>query len=287
MANQRHLKRAVLVSAADHGIGRETALWLGERGHHVLAVGNDLRAMDDMPRETAPGGLVEIMALKSNDAAAYEQAVARAVTLFGRLDAIICAGGAARRGPVEEVSDGTALELLTDNYLAPLRLIRPAARLFRQQHHGRIVCLSAGTGRIAMPMSGPYCASRFALEGLCDALRLELRGFGVDVSLIEPGLVRDRVAIDGGTNEPVAALFEVPDDSPYATMARALTTAYNELLLKAARPLDVARVIERAITVKRPKPRYAVTRGMAALLLARKLLPDRMLDRRLSKALGL
>ena len=273
------------MSAADHGIGREAALWLGERGHQVLAVGAQLSAMEDMPRETAPGGLIEVMALKSDDSTAYSQAVTKAVSLFGHLDAIVCAGGAARRGPVEEVSDATALELLTDNYLAPLRLIRPAARLFRQQQRGRIVCLSAGTGRIAMPMSGPYCASRFALEGLCDALRLELRGFGVDVSLIELGLVRDRV--QGETHESPQLLFEVPGDSPYAAMAEALTTTYRELLLKAAQPLDVARVIERAITVKRPKPRYAVTRGMAALLLARKLLPDRLLDRRLAKALGL
>jgi NAD(P)-dependent dehydrogenase (short-subunit alcohol dehydrogenase family) len=243
--------------------------------------------MDDMPRETAPGGLVEVMALATSDAGAYEQTVARAVSLFGRLDAIICAGGAARRGPVEEVSDDTALELLADNYLAPLRLIRPAARLFRQQGHGRIICLSAGTGRIAMPMSGPYCASRFALEGLCDALRLELRGFGVDVSLIEPGLVQDRVLGDAHVDDAPRSLFEVPGDSPYAAMAEALSSAYSELLLKAASPLDVARVIERAISVKRPKPRYAVTRGMAALLLARKLLPDRMLDHRLAKALGL
>jgi NAD(P)-dependent dehydrogenase (short-subunit alcohol dehydrogenase family) len=243
--------------------------------------------MGDMPRETAPGGLVEVMALSADDSGAHARTVARSVELFGRLDAIVCAGGAARRGPVEEVSDSTALELLTDNYLAPLRLIRPAARVFRQQGHGRIVCLSAGTGRIAMPMSGPYCASRYALEGLCDALRLELRGFGVDVSLIEPGLVRDRFLGEGSVADPDQPLFEVRAESPYASMAEALTEAYTELLGKAARPLDVARVIERAITVKRPKARYAVTRGMAALLLARKLLPDRMLDHRLAKALGL
>lgn len=287
MARRTQPKRCVLVSAADRSVGRETALWLGERGHKVLAGGAALDAMADMPRETGPGGLVEIVHLDPDDSSSCEAAVNRAGQLFGHLDAIVCAGGASRRGPVEEVSDETAVALLRDNYLGPLRLIRPASAVLRRQGHGVIVCLSTATGRVAMPMSGPYCASRYALEGLCDALRLELRGFGVHVALIEPGLVRDRVltgATEAGAKAPI---FEVPKDSPYAGMASVLTDAYHELLQKAATPVDVARVIERALQAKRPKPRYAVTRGMAALLLARKLLPDRMVDRRLAKALGL
>lgn len=287
MAPRKQPARVVLVSAADRSVGRETALWLGERGHRVLAGGADLGAMEDMPRETAPGGLVEIIHLDPDDSSACEAAVARAVTLFGRLDGIVCAGGVARRGPVEEVSDETAVALLRDNYLGPLRLIRPASAVFRSQGHGIIICLSTATGRVAMPMSGPYCASRYALEGLCDALRLELRGFGVHVALIEPGLVRDRIVTDDARPSTGDQLFEVPADSPYAEMSNILSAAYRELLQKAANPVDVARVIERALQAKRPKPRYAVTRGMAALLLARKLLPDRMVDRRLARALGL
>ena len=282
MAYGRHPARVILVSDADRSVGRETALLLGERGHRVLAGGADLSVMEDMPRETAPGGLIEVTRLDPADAQSCEAGVAKVQELFGRLDAIVCAGGVARRGPVEEVSDETALSLLKDNYLGPLRLIRPAAAVFRAQEQGRIICLSTATGRIAMPMAGPYCASRYALEGLCDALRLELRGFGVHVALIEPGLIRDRI----GTDAP-QQLFEVPTESPYAGMARVLTAAYDELLKKAATSTDVARVIERAIVVKRPKARYTVTRGTAALLLARKLLPDRMVDRRLAKALRL
>ena len=243
--------------------------------------------MADMPRETAPGGLIEIAPMSKQAPDSYQAAVDQAISLYGGLDAIICAGGVARRGPVEEVSDETALALLDDNYLAPLRLIRPASKVFRIQGRGLIICLSAGTGRIAMPMSGPYSASRYALEGLCDALRLELRPFAVQVSLIEQGLVRDRVVPEGkGLGEP-EQLFEVPSDSPYAAIASSLTESYQEFLAKAARPVDVARVIERALVAKRPKPRYAVTRGMAALLLARKLLSDRAMDKRLAKALGL
>ena len=107
------------------------------------------------------------------------------------------------------------------------------------------------------------------------------------MALIEPGLVRDRVVVGGANTDSRDQLFEVPDDSPYAEMSSVLTDTYRELLQKAASPVDVARVIERALLAKRPKPRYAVTRGMAALLLARKLLPDRMVDSRLAKALGL
>ena len=210
MVTQRTKARRVVVSAADHGIGRETAIWLSERGHHVLALGRDLSLMEDMPRETAPGGLLEINPYSPAESDAHTHALQRAVALFGGLDAVVCTGGVARRGPVEEVSDESAMTLLRENYLEPLRLIRPASRVFREAGHGRIICLSAGTGRIAMPMSGPYSASRYALEGLCDALRLELRTFGVHVALIEPGLVRDRVIED----EKTTRLFEAPPQSP-------------------------------------------------------------------------
>ena len=89
VARGRHPARALLVSAADRGVVREAALWLGERGHRVLAGGADLGAMEDMPRETAPGGLVEIVRLDPDDSSDCEAAVARAVGLFGRLDGIV------------------------------------------------------------------------------------------------------------------------------------------------------------------------------------------------------
>ena len=147
-----------------------------------------------------------------------------------------------------------------------------------------IVAVSSAAGRVALPLGGAYSASRFALEGLCDALRLEVSSFGVDVCLVEPGLLRDRVH-DLRQNTPSGeTLFGVESESPYADLARALTQGYRSLMSKAATHAQVAQVIDRALRSKSPKARYAVTAGTAAVMLARRILPDRLVDRRLTKA---
>lgn len=282
----RARSKAIIVTAADQSIGRAVAVWLGERGFRVLAVGTDAAAMVDLPRETAPGGLIETLVLALDGEASCERAVARCVTVYGELDGVVCAGGSARFGPVEEIDDAAVRELFEDNFFQPLRLVRVAAASMRLQGHGTIVAISTAAGRIALPMSGPYSSSRYALEGLCDALRLELGVFGVNVVLVEPGLLRAKVGA-ASTPRDAQSLFGVEATSPYAEIGQVMAEAYRQLSRRAGTPDDVARVVERVLRTARPKPRYAVSRGTAALLLARKLLADRVLDTRLARAIGL
>ncbi len=279
--------KAVLVTDADSGVGRATAVWLGERGLRVLAGGRDLERMEDLPRETAPGGMIEVVELEPRDPASCAAALDRMLSLYEEIDGLVCSGGLARFGPVEEIAEPIVREMFEDNFFGPWRLIREVAPELRRRGAGTIVCVSNAAGRVGLPMSGAYSASRFAMEGLCDALRLELSFFGVHVVLVEPGLLRDRIAEDVGAAPDAEQLFGVSAESPYRAVGDVLADAYQQLVGRAATPEDVARVVDKALRQARPRPRYAVSRGAAALLWARRLLPDRLLDKRLVRAMGL
>jgi len=277
-------RRTALVTDVDRALGRTIALKLAEAGHRVMAGAASLQGLDDLPRETYARGLIELVKLDTRDASSCESAVAETKRRLGALDAVVWAGGFATFGPVEEETEADAQASIDANLHAPWRVLRAALPCLRESPGSIIVAVSSAAGRVALPMGGAYSASRFALEGLCDALRLELASFGVDVCLVEPGLLRDRVHELEKQSVSAKNLFGVGPSSPYAALGRAATRGYRALMGKAATHDQVATVIERALRSKRPKPRLAVTRGTAAVMLARRILPDRMMDKRLTRA---
>jgi len=278
--------RTVLVTDARDGLGRATALLLADAGHCVLACGPDLAGMDDMPRETMRGGLIEVFRVALQDPLSCDAALRRTTELFGRIDVIVHTGLATHFGPVEEVDDATIERVFAENFFGPLTLIRRATPAFRQRGAGTVLCVSSAAGRVALPLSALLSASHHALEALCDALRLELRPFGVNVVLVETGLVR-RGVVAAAADRVEQALAGVGEHSPYAGVAHALGAVIRDLEQTAATPRDVAEVIVRALASSHPRPRYAVTRRTAAWIWARRLLPDRILDGRLAKAMGI
>jgi NAD(P)-dependent dehydrogenase (short-subunit alcohol dehydrogenase family) len=276
-------RRFVLVTDADHALGRTIALKLAHAGHRVMAGGCDVDGLSDLPRETYARGLVEICPLDTSSAESCRSAVIAARDRLGRLDALVWAGGRVSFGPVEEEDEEDAKASIEANLHAPWRMLRAALPFLREEPGCLILAVSSAAGRVALPLGGAYSASRFALEGLCDALRLEVAGFGIDVSLVEPGLLRDRVHDLRTERLSGKSLFGVESTSPYAALARALTRGYQQLMGKAATHDQVADVVDRALRAKRPKARYAVKPGTAAVMLARRILPARMLDRRFAK----
>lgn len=276
----------MLVTDARDGLGRATALLLADLGECVLACAADLSGMEDMPRETMRGGLIELHRLDLTDPASCDRAIARMHDLYGRIDAIVHTGIATHFGALEELDDATIERVFAVNTFGPLTLMRRAVPVLRAQGTGTFLCVSSAAGRVALPLSAMLSASHHALEGLCDALRLELRPFGVDVVLVETGLVR-RGVVAATADRIEQALAGVGEASPYAGVARSLGEVLRELEQTAATPRDVAEVIHRALASPHPRPRYAVTRRTAAWLWARKLLPDRILDGRLAKAMGI
>ena len=243
--------------------------------------------MTDLRRETAPGGVIETLALNTRDDASCAAAIDRVVRTWGRLDGVVWAGGAVRFGPLEEQGEEAFRHVMEENVHTPRRLLQLSAPIMREQGAGTLICVSSAAGRLALPLSSAFSASRYALEGLCDALRLELSVFGVHVVLVEPGLLRERVGDRHLEKLTAEDIFGVTEDSAYARIAHSLAEAFHNLIGRAANPEDVAQVIETAMSSPSPRPRYAVSRSTAALMWARKILPDRLIDHRLVKAMRL
>jgi len=279
-------RHAVLVTGASRAIGRAVALHLADRGECVLAVDMSLAGAEDLPRETAAGGLLETALMRDGDPASCRAALAQAEALFGRLDAVVVGPGTPAFGALEETDDDDAARVFADNIFAPVTLIREAIKVLRPQGRGMIICVGSAAGRLALPLSSLLSASHHALEGLCDALRLELRPFGVHVSLVEPGLVRSPVA-SGAIERIEAALGTLPHAGPYARIGGALVDVLRELTTEAVTPREVAAMVHRALTARSPRARYTVSRRTARWLWARRVLPERVIDGRIARALGI
>lgn len=263
--------RAVLITGCSTGIGRATALRLAGAGWPVYA---SARRPDSI-RDLEQAGC-RTLALDVTDEASMAAAVTAVVAEHGAVGALVNNAGYSQSGAVEEVPITDARRQFETNFFGAVRLAQLVLPGMRDQGWGRIVNMSSIGGRLVFPGGGFYHASKFALEAISDALRFEVKPFGVDVVLVEPGLVKTEFATAAtGSMGPVGSL-----DSPYRafneSVARATTGAYE--MPMATSPDAVARVIERALKAKRPRTRYLVTTHARAALVTRRLLPDRAWD---------
>jgi NAD(P)-dependent dehydrogenase (short-subunit alcohol dehydrogenase family) len=216
--------RVVLITGTSSGIGFEAARLLAEHGHRVYATMRDpLRrnaaAADELRRagETSSGEL-RVIELDVSDDAAAREAVEEAVTGGGRLDVLVNNAGAMFVGVGEAFTPEQLTRQLDVNVTGPFRMMRAAAPAMRAAGEGLIINVSSTAGRFARPFAAPYHASKWALEGLSQALRYELSVYGVDVVLVEPGPYRtnlQKVAErpdDRARLESLAALVEIQSD---------------------------------------------------------------------------
>lgn len=267
---------AVLITGCSSGIGRATALRLaGRPGLVVYASARRLESIGDL----ASAGC-RPLALDVTDEGSMATAVQTIEAEHGSVAALVNNAGYSQSGAVEAVPLGRARAQFETNVFGPVRLTQLVLPGMRRARRGRVVNVSSMGGRLVFPGGGFYHATKYALEAISDALRFEVRGFGVDVVLVEPGLIR--------TSFSEAALAAMgpseAETGPYATfheaVARATKEAYEKgpLARLGGEPDDVAKVIERALSVRRPKTRYTVTPSAKLLLAQRALLSDRAWD---------
>jgi NAD(P)-dependent dehydrogenase (short-subunit alcohol dehydrogenase family) len=180
-------------------------------------------------------------------------------------------------GPVELIPDAAVRQQFEVNLLAPIALIRTLIPVMRSQGAGRIVNISSLGGRLAFPLGGLYSASKFALEGLSDALRMELAPFNISVSVIEPGPVRTEFF--GVARNSAAQAMTNPLETPYRAAYDRLQGLEQQVDRQAWTPAQVAEVVIKALSDRRPKPRYlAATGGNFLIWMMTKVLPTRMVD---------
>ncbi|MFN4217917.1 MAG: SDR family oxidoreductase [Candidatus Bipolaricaulia bacterium] len=277
------MSQIALITGSSSGIGLATALYLARRGYTVWATMRNLEKAPALKAIIARDQLpIEIAQLDVCDDDSVKSAVAQIVQKSGRIDVLVNNAGYGLRGAVEEVSLDEWEKQFETNFFGVIRVTQAVLPQMRVQRLGAIVNISSVLGRFAIPFSGPYTSSKFALEGLTETLRYELAPWNIKVVLIEPGFV----ATNFQQNAQVAHAAQ-NENSPYAAFKRASGRRVQSALYRAAPPEKVAETIYRAITHPRPKLRYAVGRDARLVLPLRRFLPAGLFERVLMKQLGL
>jgi NAD(P)-dependent dehydrogenase (short-subunit alcohol dehydrogenase family) len=269
------VSRAVLITGCSTGIGRATAERLAARGWKVYATARDVEKIGDL----ADVGC-EVLQLDVTDEDSMRAAVGEVERREGAVGVLVNNAGYSQSGAVEEVPMEKVRRQFETNVFGLVRMCQLVLPGMRRQGWGRIVNISSMGGRLTFPGGGHYHATKYAVEALSDALRFEVAGFGVGVVVVEPGLIRTGFA-DAATGSMEGASVK---DGPYASfnaaVAKAVRNNYERgpFLRLGGGPETVAATIERAITVQRPRARYAVTPSAHLFIGLRRLLPDRAWD---------
>jgi NADP-dependent 3-hydroxy acid dehydrogenase YdfG len=266
--------KAVLVTGCSSGIGKATAERLLDEGWTVYATARRPETLAELQAKGA-----KTLALDVTDEASMQAAVDAVTQAEGAVGVLINNAGYSQSGAVESVPMEQVHRQFETNVFGLIRLCQLVLPGMRAQRWGKIVNLSSMGGRLVFPGGGLYHATKYAVEAISDALRFEVRGFGVDVILIEPGLI---VTAFGDT---ASASVGVSDDDGGAytefnrKVAKLTADAYHGPMAKlGAGPDAVAKTISKAISAGRPKARYPVTASAHLMINQRRFTPDRVWD---------
>jgi NAD(P)-dependent dehydrogenase (short-subunit alcohol dehydrogenase family) len=268
------ISKAVLVTGCSTGIGRATAEHLAARGWRVYATARRPESIQDLASRGC-----RTLALDVCDEASMRAAVDEVERAEGAVGVLVNNAGYGQEGAFEETPMAEVRRQFETNVFGLIRLTQLVLPGMRRQRWGRVVNLSSMGGRLTLPGGAFYHATKYAVEALSDALRFEVRPFGIDVTVIEPGPIKTQFG-----DTAIAAVKRVESaGSPYADFNRVLAQRIREAYegpmgRLAAGPEAVARVIERAISADRPRTRYVVTAAARILMGLRRWLPDRAFD---------
>lgn len=272
--------KVALVTGGSSGIGASAAAELQDKGFTVYAVA---RRVDRMADLRARG--IHTFAMDVTDEASMVAGVRRVLDEQGRLDVLVNNAGYGSYGALEDVSLDEARRQFEVNVFGLARLTQLVTPTMREQGSGRIINVSSVGGRFYEPFGAWYHATKFAVEGLSDSLRMELKPFGIDVVVIQPAAIVtewNTIARD--------SLLERSGETAYGSYAkrahRVMAAADKPGTMMANTPDVVGRKIAKAATVKRPAARYPVGKGARAVTTGRDLLPDAVFDQIVSRTYG-
>lgn len=271
--------RNILITGCSSGIGLDAAIRLHQRGYRVIAAVR--RVTDAQPLENAG---IDVIQLDLDDPRSIEQALAQALDLTGgRLDALFNNAAYGQPGAVEDLSRQALHDQFNTNVLGTQDLTNRVISIMRQQGHGRIVYNSSVLGLVAMAYRGAYNASKYAIEGLADTLRLELYGSGISVSLIEPGPIESRFRANAMQKyQQHIDKTASPHQTVYTAMEKRLQQPGPAAPFTLG-PAAVTGKLIHALESRRPKARYYVTLPTYLFAVLKRLLPARGLDAVLRK----
>jgi len=267
-------RKVVLVTGASSGIGKATAKLLAQSGYRVFGTSRH-------PGEkTEPG--IEMICMDADSDESVSAAIGYVIASAGGLDAVINNAGWALNGPIEETSIAEARALMETNFFGVLRVCREVLPILRQRGRGNIINISSLSGTFGTPFSGLYSASKFAVEGLSEALSLETRRSGLSVSLIEPG--------DIDTDLPMNRRYTEASqpDGPYAQVYKRYLENQTKDEANALGPDAVASIVLKILRSSRPRMRYTVAKlGQRIVVPLKRFTPYRLFEWIVATVVGL
>ncbi|GAA3773695.1 oxidoreductase [Plantactinospora mayteni] len=273
------MTKTALVTGASAGIGEETARKLQSLGYTVYGAA---RRTDRLQKLAGEG--IRPLAMDVTDDASMTAGIETIIAETGRIDVLVNNAGYGSYGAIEDVPIDEARRQFEVNMFGLGRLVQLVLPQMRARKSGTIVNVSSMGGKLHTPLGGWYHATKFAVEGFSDALRMEVAPFGINVVVIEPGGIRTEWA-------GIAAdhLEETARGSAYAPQITAVAkTMRSEAIAKRQSPPSViADAIGKAVTARRPRTRYAIGFTAKPLITTRRLLSDRAFDRVIGTAMGL
>jgi NAD(P)-dependent dehydrogenase (short-subunit alcohol dehydrogenase family) len=267
--------KAVLITGCSSGIGRATAQRLAQRGWTVYASARRSESIADLKASGC-----RLLQLDVTDEASMRTAVAAIEDEHGAVGVLVNNAGYSQGGAIEQVPMDAVRRQFETNVFGLIYLSQLVLPKMREQRWGRIVNIGSMGGRLTFPGGGLYHATKHSLEAISDALRFEVAGFGIGVTLIEPGLITSDFA---KTAVATVAETQADGDDPYGEFNRklaAMTVGVYESPIRhlGGTPEVVAKAIEKAIARRRAPTRMLLTASGHLTVLQRKLLPDRLWD---------
>lgn len=273
--------KSVLITGASTGIGRAAALYLAERGYRVAATSRSLDRLNGLRREAERFGDIHCVELDVDSDRSVTEATESVIEAYGRVDVLVNNAGYGLWGPVQSFSLEELRSQLETNFFGAFRMIKAVLPSMTAAGSGTIINVSSVEGRLVTPFSGGYAASKFALEGLSEALRYELWPQGIRVAVVEPGLFAT-----GFHDSQVEAADAGSPDLPYGPSIARYREQRGKYDRFAKDPVRVAKVIHRIIRSRRPRFRYPVGMEATIGIPASQLMPERLYQAILGRAIG-
>ena len=274
------MEKVAIVTGSSSGIGYETSLSLAREGYFTYATMRDLKKADMIKKIAQDENLpLKVIELDVDNENSTENAVRTIIDEKQRIDVLVNNAGWGIWGTAEDVSLEEFREQFETNFFSIVRMIQKVAPIMRKQGSGNIVNISSIAGRIGFPVSTAYISSKFALEGLSESLRFELGPFGVNVIIIEPGVIKTNFF------DSMRTAKKADESDTYRDITMKVISGVKMMAEMGTPPKEVANVIINSIKEEKPLPRYVVGNDATMFLEAKKMKTDIEFENYLKKEL--
>jgi short-subunit dehydrogenase len=279
-------KRVAIVTGSSSGIGYETVLALSKNDIITYATMRDTRKGSSILNESQSKNLpIKVIELDVDDDRSVEKAIEKIMINENRIDILVNNAGFGLIGAAEDLSSEEIYNQFNTNVFGVYRTIRNVLPVMRNQREGMIINISSINGFVATPYSSAYIASKFAIEGLTQSLRLELRNFGIKVTAVEPGAINTNIIKNGF--HLAKRIQKENSDSAFEKLTKDMVQRSKEMIVNGTHPQIVANLIVQIVNTKEPKIKYPIGEDAEKILNLRNKMSDKEFEEFLARLLNI